>query len=81
MIAGALILIGLLGGYFFYTAVSSINIATVPEPKVDRELKKFEKFRLNLSLLDLVEFKELKIFGESPVQPSEGGKQDLFAPI
>lgn len=79
----AIIALGFIAGYFYYSQalqnppppVQPINISA------DDSLAKFKDLKFNFSILDDEKFKALKILGESPVQPGVKGKTDLFAPF
>lgn len=74
-----LILVGLLGGYIYYSQVASSDVETVP-PMPKDTLSVFKEIILDFEIFQRVDFKNLKIIGESPVKPDPGGKTDLFAP-
>lgn len=80
LIAAGIVLLGAVAGYLFYSQAASSAVA-IPPLEIGRDLKRFEKLNFNFSIFDRVTFKELQIFGESPVQRGTEGKSDLFAPF
>lgn len=79
-----LILLALIAGFIFYFQIIKPGEVNTYEilPDIQREVLKFRTFKnleLNFSVLERADFKSLRIFGEVPVKPSPGGKQDLFS--
>lgn len=79
-----LILLALIAGFIFYFQI--IRPGEVNEyeilPDVQGEILKFRAFKnlqLDFSVLERADFKSLRIFGETPVKTSPGGKTDLFS--
>ena len=79
-----LLLLSLIAGLVFYFQI--IRPGQVNEyeilPDVQREVLKFRTFKdmqLDFSVFERADFKNLRIFGEVPVRPVPGGKQDLFS--
>lgn len=78
-----LITLALLGGLTFYFSVikpSQINEYEIAS-SIQAELARFRTFknlRLDFSVFDRIDFRNLRIFGETPVRPVPGGKSDLF---
>jgi len=81
LIIFAIIALGLVGGYVYYSSFNENSNKTIEPPIIDGNPRKFETMKLDFSIFDNISYKGLKIYGESPVQPSEGGKDDLFAPF
>lgn len=81
LIMGLLVVIGIVAGYFYYSSVLSVSVTEIPAPVIGKDLEQFKKIKFDFSIFDKVSFKELKIFGESPVKRGEEGKTDLFAPF
>ena len=81
LIMGGIVLLGLVTGYMFFSQVTSLNTEPVPPLEVNRDLKKFDNLKFNFSIFEIPNFKELQIFGESPVERGTEGKNDLFAPF
>jgi len=79
-----LILLALIFGFVFYFQIikpGQVNQYEIPVD-IQKELIRFRAFkdlRLDFSLFESAEFKSLRIFGEVPVKPLPGGKQDLFS--
>lgn len=74
-----LILIGLVGGYIYYSQIASSDTEAIP-PMPEDTLSVFKEIILDFEIFNRIDFKNLKIIGESPVRPDPGGKTDLFAP-
>ena len=79
-----LILLALIAGFLFYFQVIKPGQVNQYEilPGAQKEISRFRSFRniqFDFSVFDRPEFKSLRIFGESPVKPSPGGKTDLFS--
>ena len=79
----AIVALGLIVGYFYYAqALSDLPQSFAPlEIPANDTLIKFKDVTLDFEPFDELEFKALRIFGESPVQPGATGKADLFAPF
>ena len=79
-----LILLALIAGFVFYFQIirpGQINQYEIP-PDAQREILKFRAFKdlqFDFSVFESVGFKNLRVFGEVPVKPVPGGKQDLFS--
>lgn len=79
---GLIVVFGLGLGYLLYSN------ATVPTPELssaniaasETDALKIESLRLDLSIFENLLFKELKIFGDIPVEPGTTGKTNLFSP-
>jgi hypothetical protein len=80
----AIVLLGLVGGYIYYSQVikpAKVPIVLRDIPKGD-SLEKFKTFdSFDFSVLDNSSFKGLKILGDIPVDPGVTGRTDLFAPF
>lgn len=83
VISLAIIALGLIVGYFYYAQA----LKDQPQPFAPFEvpagdtLVKFKNLTLDFGPFDDVQFKALRIFGESPVQPGATGRVDIFAPF
>jgi hypothetical protein len=79
----AIIVLGVVAGYLFYSMSIKGSAAEIPPPVVapNDVLSKFKELDLDFSIFDDLRFKSLKIFGESPVQPGQTGRADIFAPF
>lgn len=75
-----IILFGLVAGYVYYTQIaakdSSVQVFT---PPTSDNLTRFKDLGLNFNVLDDARFKALQVFGESPVDPGQTGRVDIFA--
>lgn len=76
-----IVAVGIVGGYFYYSSVASLSVVKISKPVISKDLEQFKKIKLDMSIFDKMTFKELKIFGESPVRRGDEGKTDLFAPF
>lgn len=79
-----IIILGLAGGYLYYSQAIQPNAAQVPpSPLTDQKdtLRQFKTITIEFSNLSNDIFSTLSTFGESPVQPGLTGKKDLFAPF
>ncbi|MEX2090994.1 MAG: hypothetical protein WD989_02625 [Candidatus Paceibacterota bacterium] len=78
-----IVILGLALGYFYYSGfvVPTVEPVLPPPIAASDDLKSFEGFQIDFSILANNKFKALQIFGESPVNPGTTGKNDLFAPI
>ena len=75
--------LGLIAGYFYYSQAlqdQTPPIASV-DISVDENLAKLKDLKFDFSGLDNLTFKNLKIFGDSPVLPGATGRTDIFAPF
>lgn len=75
-----IIMVGLVGGYFYYSSVAG-EAGIIPVPTLSRDLREFKNISFDFSIFDKISFKELKIFGEHPLEPGTEGRTDLFAPL
>ena len=79
-----LIILALFGGLIFYFSVvrpgqvNEYEIASSIQTELAR-FREFKNLRLDFSVFDRLDFRNLRIFGESPVRPVPGGKTDLFS--
>lgn len=78
-----IILLGIVGGYFYYSSFVLPSQSPVAPPSISQndDLKALESLQIDFGILTNKKFKSLQIFGESPVNPGTTGKKDLFAPI
>ena len=79
-----LVLLALAAGFVFYFQVSKpgqVNeYGLSPANQAEMaKLRRLGTLRLDFSIFDRADFKNLRIFGESPVKPAPGGKNDLFS--
>lgn len=81
----AIVALGIIVGYFYYNQVASDQSLPVPAASggaaIGDTLDKLKDLKLDFSGLDLQAFKNLGIFGESPVSPGSTGRTDIFAPF
>lgn len=79
-----IIILGLIGGYIYYSNVIVPNkvLVKLPDIVANDSLGKFKDLKtFNFEIFNNVTFKSLKILGDIPVQPGETGRTDLFAPF
>lgn len=83
VILGAIVVLGLAAGYFYYSAVlqDQIEIAPPPPVRMDDDLIKLKNLQLDFGSFDGLKLRSLKVFGESPVKPGPAGRTDIFAPF
>lgn len=82
MILLAIVVFGLIAGYFYYTQALQDQTAIAPlNITLDDSLIKFKNLSYDFSPFDALQFKSLQIFGESPVSPGVTGRTDIFAPF
>ena len=79
----ALVLAGLIGGYFYYSQFSVDATAQIPPLTINVQdtLSKFKDLKLNLGVISDIKFQSLRILGENPVSPGSTGRVDIFAPF
>lgn len=70
-----IILLGLVGGYIFY---SSSVPGSIEAPK-SSDLDRLKNAKIDFAILNNEKYRSLKIFGEMPVNPGSTGKPDLFS--
>ena len=75
---GLIIFVGLVVAYLFYSSHTP-NLPSSLAPKKEPEIS-FERLKLNFKLLDKISEQGLITYGELPIRPASGGKDDLFAP-
>lgn len=79
-----LVLLALIAGFIFYFQIirpGQVNQYEI-SPDSQREILRFRAFKnlqLDFSIFERADFKSLMVFGEVPVRPAPGGKQDLFS--
>ncbi len=79
----AIILLGLVLGYSYYTQFEKDNKAPIIVTDIHPEdnLGKFKNLSsFDLSIFGEPAFRTLKIIGEYPIQPGTTGRTDIFAP-
>lgn len=79
----AIILFGIIGGYFYYTQFLENNLepVIVTDIDIDDNLSKFKDTQsLDLQIFSETSYRTLKIIGEIPVKPGQTGRTDMFAP-
>ncbi len=77
-----IVLVGIVGGYLYYSQTIKPSEATTPPAPVaaNDDLRAFQDLKLDFSILNDTVYKSLSVFGEAPVNPGITGKKDLFAP-
>lgn len=83
VILGAIIALGFVFGFFYYSTYLKDESAVVPPPpiKADDDLVRFRGLSFDFGPFDNFKFRSLQIFGESPVIPGPAGRADIFAPF
>ncbi len=79
----AILLVGAVSGYFYYSQVLQDSIPRIPPSPIANQdtLSKFKNITLDFSIFDDKQFKTLHVLGESPVIPGSTGRADIFAPF
>lgn len=80
----AIVLMGIIGGYMYYSQIIKPAKVPVELPNIPREdnLSKFKDFKtLDFSIFNNEKFRLLKTLGDVPVKPGTTGRTDLFAPF
>jgi hypothetical protein len=80
----AIVLLGVVGGYMYYSSIIKPAKITLSVPEIPKEdsLNKFKDTKsFDFSVLNDPVFKSLKILGDVPVKPGTTGRTDLFAPF
>lgn len=83
LILGFIIAVGVIFGYLSYPSPGELGTGLIEEPVGRRDdLKYFEGFVLDFSILDDERYKSLEIFGENPVDAgTTGERKNPFAPL
>lgn len=83
VILGAIVALGFVLGYFYYSTSLKDEAVVVPPPpiKADDDLIRFKNLSFDFGPFDDFKFRSLQIFGESPVIPGPAGRTDIFAPF
>jgi len=80
MITILVAVVGLAAGYFVYRSIGAY--AVTPAPAAGAEaFAQLKGLTTDFSVLQDERFRSLQVFGELPVNPGIGGKNDLFAPF
>lgn len=80
MITILVAVIGMAAGYFVYQSMGAY--AVTPAPAAGAEaFTQLKGLTTDFSVLQDDRFRTLQVFGELPVNPGIGGKNDLFAPF
>ena len=69
--------LGVVGGYFYQTQFGTAYVVEAA-PDVGGDLRTFRSIKIDFSILERPEYKNLQIFGESPVTPGQSGKINPF---
>lgn len=83
VILWAIVALGLIAGYFYYTQALQDQAQPFAPLEVapGDNLAKFKDLSFDFGPFDSLQFKALRIFGESPVKPGATGRADIFAPF
>lgn len=74
-----IILLGIVVGYLYNSQTDpSASVPPVPAKDQLTSLQPFTNLKIDYSLLTSDQFRQLRIFGELPVQAQAGGKSDPF---
>jgi len=79
-----IILAGFVAGYFYYAQIGTADLSEVaPILNIGRndDLSKFENITFPTKVLEANSYRNLRVFGEAPVQPGFSGRPDIFAPF
>lgn len=80
MITILVAVVGMAAGYFIYRSMGAY--AVTPAPAAGAEaFAQLKGLTTDFSVLQDERFRSLQVFGELPVNPGIGGKNDLFAPF
>lgn len=75
-----IIIVGIVGGYLYYTQFSSEPVIIESDVIVRSDLEEFKNIKLDFEILNLEAIQNLRQIGESPVDPGLTGKRNIFAP-
>ncbi len=76
-----IILVGLIGGYVYYSSSYSEELFPLPVNIQKSTLESFKSMIIDFSVLDDATYRSLRVFGELPVTPGFSGKSDPFSPF
>ena len=76
-----MILLGFIGGYIYYSQLLNEGPDILPPPKPKTDLTEYESLNINFDVIGGADYQSLRIFGEIPVVPDRGGKQNIFDPL
>ncbi len=76
-----IILVGLVGGYVYYSNSYSEELFPLPVNIQKSTLQLFKEMVIDFSILDDSVFRSLRVYGELPVTPGVSGKSDPFSPF
>jgi len=76
-----IILLGAVGGYLYYSKFSEPEtlVANTTQAGDSNDWDSLKNLKIDFNILNKPEYKNLKIFGESPVNPGFRGKSDPFS--
>lgn len=77
---GFIIFIGAAAGYLYYSQTAEV-IVDIGGPPISQELEKFDRIKLDFSILEDERYRSLEVYGEIPVDPGVTGRKNIFAPI
>ena len=77
LLLGIIILIGFVGG-FIYSSQIGVSVPVIQPFDAKDDLFKLKDLKIDFSALSNQRIQNLKVFGESPVQPVNTGKADIF---
>jgi len=74
-----IILVGLVGGYFYSASLDyTADVPPVPANVRTSTLTKLKQLKVNYSILENEQYQDLRIFGQIPVPTSAPGKSNPF---
>lgn len=79
-----IVLSGFVAGYFYYSQIGAGDISEIaPVISINRndDLGKFENITFPTKVLENPSYRNLRVFGEAPVQPGLSGRIDIFSPF
>ena len=79
---GLILALAVVIAWFYYAQTTPAGYAIDPPRGVaDAPFLSFKDVRFDFTLLTGDAFAGLKTYGEYPIQPSSGGRTDIFAPL
>lgn len=83
LIIALIVILGLAAGYGYYAFFAKQRNSKFPAYSDDAKdaIYKLKNINLDFGIFDVINFKTAKTFGESPVNPGQPGKANLFAPF
>jgi hypothetical protein len=74
-----IMLLGLVGGFLYNSQRDpAADVTPVPPALQITSLRGLETLRIDYAVLESDQFRQLQVYGELPVDPGTGGKDDPF---